>query len=83
MERRNLIDVLKENDMLFFVLGSLASAESLKTKKDCLKANKTLLSLENDIKTSILNNEEKDKITDMVNKIKTIINTDIERLSKH
>ena len=59
MEKENLIDKLHEADMLYFVLGSLISAESLVDIDACHKALNCLEDLKRDFETSKLKNDSK------------------------
>ena len=59
MENENLIDKLHEADMLYFVLGSLISAESLVDIDACHKALNCLENLKRDFETSKLKNDSK------------------------
>ena len=59
MEKENLIDRLHESDMLYFVLGSLISAESLVDIDACHKALNCLEDLKRDFETSKLKNDSK------------------------
>ena len=57
MEKENLIDKLHEANMLYFVLGSLISAESLVDINACHKALNCLEDLKRDFETSKLKND--------------------------
>ena len=59
MEKENLRDKLHEADMLYFVLGSLISAESLVDIDACHKALNCLEDLKRDFETSKLKNDSK------------------------
>ena len=59
MEKENLIDKLHEADMLYFVLGSLISAESLVDIDACHKALNCLEDLKRDFETSKLKDDPK------------------------
>ena len=59
MEKENLIDKLHEADMLYFVLGSLISAESLVDIDAFHKALNCLEDLKRDFETSKLKNDSK------------------------
>ena len=59
MEKENLIDKLHEADMLYFVLGSLISAESLVDIDACHKALNCLEDLKRDFETSKLMDDPK------------------------
>ena len=59
MEKENLIDKLHEADMLYFVLGSLISADSLVDNDSCHKALKCLEDLKRDFETSKLKDDPK------------------------
>ena len=59
MEKENLIDRLHESDMLYFVLGSLISADSLVNIDSCHKALNCLEDLKRDFETSKLKNDSK------------------------
>ena len=55
MKNENLIDKLHEADMLYFVLGSLISADFLIDAEACHKASDCLENLKRDFKTSKIN----------------------------
>ena len=57
MDKENLIDKLHEADMLYFVLGSLISAESLVDIDACHKALNCLEDHKRDVETSKLKND--------------------------
>ena len=59
MKNENLIDKLHEADMLYFVLGSLISADSLIDVEACHKALDCLESLLRDFGTSSLKDDHK------------------------
>ena len=59
MDKENLIDKLHEADMLYYVLGSLISAESLVDIDACHKALKCLEDLKRDFETSKLKDDPK------------------------
>ena len=57
--KENLIEKLHDADMLYFVLGSLISAESLVDIDACHKALNCLEDLKRDFETSKLKNDSK------------------------
>ena len=59
MDKENLIDKLHEADMIYFVLGSLISAESLVDIDACHKALNCLEDLKRDFETSKLKDDSK------------------------
>ena len=59
LENGNLIDKLHEADMLYFVLGSLISADSLVDIDSCHKALKCLEDLKRELQTSKLKDDPK------------------------
>ena len=59
MDKENLIDKLHEADMLYFVLGSLISSDSLVDIDACHKALNCLEDLKRDFETSKLKNDSK------------------------
>ena len=59
MENGNLINKLHEADMLYFVLGSLISSDSLVDIDSCHKALNCLEGLKRDFETSKLKNDSK------------------------
>ena len=58
-QKENLIDKLHEADMLYFVLGSLISADSLIDVEACHKALDCLQNLKRDFATSKLKEDQK------------------------
>ena len=59
MKNENLIDKLHEADMLYFVLGSLISADSLIDVEACHKALDCLENLKRDFEPSTLKDDLK------------------------
>lgn len=59
MKNENLIDKLHEADMLYFVRGSLISADSLIDVEACHKALDCLENLKRDFETSNLKEDQK------------------------
>ena len=57
-QKENLIDKLHEADMLYFVLGSLISADSLIDVEACHKALDCLENLKRDFETSKLKEDQ-------------------------
>ena len=76
MENDNLIDKLHEADMLYFVLGSLISAESLVDVESCHKAMNCLKNLKRDFETSILKDDQ--KLKSYLDKAESIIKRDLQ-----
>lgn len=75
MENDNLIDKLHEADMLYFVLGSLISAESLVDVESCHKAMNCLENLKRDFETSKLKDDQ--KLKSYLDKAESIIKRDL------
>ena len=59
LNKENFIDKLHEADMLYFVLGSLISSETLVDIESCQKTLKTLEMMKEDFETSKLKNDTK------------------------
>lgn len=59
MNQENLIDKLQEEDMLYYVLGALISADSLVDVDACHKALNCLEGLKRDFETSKLKDDPK------------------------
>ena len=76
MEKENLIDKLHEADMLFFVLGSLISAESLVDIDACHKALNCLEDLKRDFETSKLKDDP--KLKSFLDNAESIIRRDMK-----
>ena len=76
MENENLIDKLHEADMLYFVLGSLISAESLVDVESCHKAMNCLENLKRDFETSKLKDDQ--KLKSYLDKAESIIKRDLQ-----
>ena len=76
MEKENLIDKLHEADMLYFVLGSLISAESLVDIDACHKALNCLEDLKRDFETSKLMDDP--KLRSYLDNAESIIKRDME-----
>lgn len=80
MSRDNLIDKLHEADMLFFVLGSLISAESLVDVESCHKALNCLENLKRDFETSKLKDDQ--KLKSYLDKAESIIKREMEHFKE-
>ena len=76
MENGNLIDKLHEADMLYFVLGSLISADSLVDFDSCHKALKCLEDLKRELQTSKLMDDP--KLSSYLDNAESIIKRDME-----
>ena len=76
MEKENLIDKLHEADMLYFVLGSLISAESLVDIDACHKALNCLEDLKRDFESSKLKDDQ--KLKSYLDKAESIIKRDLQ-----
>ena len=76
MEKENLIDKLHEADMLYFVLGSLISAESLVDIDACHKALNCLEDLKRDFETSKLKDDP--KLKSFLDNAESIIKRDMK-----
>ena len=76
MEKENLIDKLHEADMLYFVLGSLISAESLVDSDACHKALNCLEDLKRDFETSKLKDDP--KLKSFLDNAESIIRRDMK-----
>ena len=76
MENENLIDKLHEADMLYFVLGSLISAESLVDVESCHKAMNCLENLKRDFETSKLKDDQ--KLKSFLDNAESIIKRDLQ-----
>ena len=80
MEKENLIDKLHEADMLYFVLGSLISAESLVDIDACHKALNCLEDLKRDFETSKLMDDP--KLRSYLDNAESIIKRDMEHFKE-
>ena len=80
MSRDNLIDKLHEADMLYFVLGSLISAESLVDVESCHKALNCLENLKRDFETSKLKDDQ--KLKSYLDKAESIIKREMEHFKE-
>ena len=80
MSRDNLIDKLHEADMLYFVLGSLISAESLVDVESCHKAMNCLENLKRDFETSKLKDDQ--KLKSYLDKAESIIKREMEHFKE-
>ena len=80
MENENLIDKLREADMLYFVLGSLISAESLVDIESCHKAMNCLENLKRDFETSKLKDDQ--KLKSYLDKAESIIKREMEHFKE-
>ena len=80
MKNENLIDKLHEADMLYFVLGSLISADSLIDVEACHKALGCLENLKRDFETSKLNEDQ--KLKSFLDNTESIIKRDIRHFEE-
>ena len=80
MEKENLIDKLHEADMLYFVLGSLISAESLVDIDACHKALNCLEDLKRDFETSKLKNDS--ELKSFLDNAESIIKRDLKHFKE-
>ena len=78
--KENLIDKLHEADMLYFVLGSLISAESLVDVESCHKAMNCLETLHRDFETSKLKDDQ--KLKSYLDKAESIIKREMEHFKE-
>ena len=77
MAKENFIDKLNEAGMLYFVLGSLISAETLVDVESCQKSMKILEMMKEDFETSKMKDDE--KIRKFMEDAERIIKRDLER----
>ena len=80
MENGNLIDKLHEADMLYFVFGSLISADSLIDVEACHKALDCLENLKRDFETSTLKNDQ--KLKSFLDNAESIIKRDMNHFEE-
>ena len=78
--KENLIDKLHEADMLYFVLGSLISADSLIDVETCHKALDCLGNLKRDFETSTLKHDP--KLKSFLNNAESIIKRDMDHFEE-
>ena len=78
--KENLIDKLHEADMLYFVLGSLISADSLTDVEACHKALDCLENLKRDFETSTLKDDP--KLRSFLNNAESIIKRDMNHFEE-
>lgn len=76
MAKENFIEKLHEAGMLYFVLGSLISAETLVDVESCRKSLKFLGVMKEDFETSKLKDDE--KIKKFLKDAERIIKRDLE-----
>jgi hypothetical protein len=79
-QKDNLIDKLREADMLYFVLGSLISADSLINVEVCHKALDCLENLKRDFETSKL--KEDQKLKSFLENAESIIQRDMRHFEE-
>lgn len=80
MEKGNFIDKLHEAGMLYFVLGSLISAETLVDVESCQKSMKILETLKRDFEASKMKGNE--KIKKFLEDAERIIKRDLKRFEE-
>ena len=76
----NLVDKLHDADMLYFVLGSLISADSLVDIDACHKALNCLEDLKRDFETSLLKDDP--KLKSFLDNAESIIKRNMEHFKK-
>lgn len=74
--KENLIDKLHEADMLYFILVSLFSADTLVDAESCRKSLETLARLKRDFETSAL--EDDQNLKSMIDGAEEIILRDLK-----
>lgn len=79
-QKENLIDKLHEADMLYFVLGSLISADSLVDIDACHKAMNCLENLKRDFETATLKDDS--KLKSYLDNAEKIIKRDMKQLKE-
>ena len=79
--KENLIDKLHGADMLYFVLGSLISADSLTDVETCHKALDCLENLKRDFETSTLRDDL--KLKSFLDNAESIIKRDMYHFEKY
>ena len=79
-QKDNLIDKFHEADMLYFVLGSLISADSLIDVEACHKALDCLENLKRDFETSKL--KEDQKLKSFLENAESIIKRDMRHFEE-
>ena len=80
MDKENLIDKLHEADLLYFVLGSLMSADSSVDIDACHKALKCLADLKREFQTSKLKDDP--KLRSYLDNAESIIKRDMENFNE-
>lgn len=80
MGNKNLIDKFHEDDMLYFVLGSLISADSLVDIDACHKALNRLEDLKRDFETSKLKDDP--KLKSFLDNAESIIKRDLKHFKE-
>ena len=78
----NMIDALHKNGMLYFLLGSIISADSIFSKEDAENSMKTLTKIEKELKSSNLNDTEKTEYTDMIKKCYGVLEDELKKYNK-
>ena len=79
--KENLIDKFHEADMLYFVLGSLISTDSLIDFEACHKALDCLENLKRDFETSTLKDDP--KLKSFLNNAESIIKRDMNHFKEN
>ena len=80
MSKENFIDKLHEAGMLYFVLGSLISAETLVDVESCQKSMKILETQKRDFEASKMKGNE--KIKKFLEDAERIIKRDLKRFEE-
>ena len=75
----NLVESLHESGMLYFVLVSLISSDSIFTKEDAEKSIETLSKLEKELEISSLSTRMKNKYKKKIKECYEVLNSDLER----
>ena len=76
----NLAESLHNDHMLYFILGSLISSDSIFSKEDIEKSIRSLSMIEKELDNSSLEDNVKSEYKERIKKCYAVLNSDLERL---
>ena len=77
--RVNLAEALHNDGMLYFILGSLISSDSIFSKEDAEKAIDTLANIEQELDCSALEESVKSEYKERIKKCYKVLESDLKR----
>lgn len=75
----NMVEALHNNDMLYLVLGSLISSDSINSKEDAEKSLNSLSMIEKELNSSNIEDTKKSEYKDMIKKCYGVLEEELKR----